>query len=104
MDPDGDDTYEFEAEVYIWAGEKAAWHFLTLPDEISDEIEARADGATGGFGSVRVRATIGETEWTTSLFPSNEKEAYILPLKASVREAENITEGDTVTLTLVPLI
>ena len=37
-------------------------------------------------------------EWTTSLFPKDGR--YIVPIKASVREAENLEEGDKVTVRL----
>ena len=41
---------------------------------------------------------MGNTSWKTSLFPKNG--GYIVPLKASVRMAEKIEEGDIVSLTL----
>ena len=34
---------------------------------------------------------IGKTEWTTSLFPKDGR--YIVPIKASVRKAENSGGG-----------
>ena len=40
----------------------------------------------------------GQTEWTTSLWPKDG--GYIVPLKASVRKAEKVAEGDSVTLRL----
>lgn len=85
--------YEFAAQVWKWRGE-SAWHFLTVPEDISDEIDEITTGATGGFGSVRVEATIGATTWRTSLFPSNEVEAYVLPVKKAVRLAEDRHDGD----------
>ena len=36
--------------------------------------------------------------WTTSLFPKDGR--YLVPIKALVQKAENLNEGDTVTLTL----
>lgn len=47
-------TYAFTAPLYEWTG-PAAWHFVTVPVAISDEIEARTHGLTNGFGSVTVR-------------------------------------------------
>jgi hypothetical protein len=41
---------------------------------------------------------IGATEWTTSLFPKDDR--YLVPLKAAVRRAEKLEEGDTVTVRL----
>lgn len=41
-----------------------------------------------GFGSVRVRATIGGTPWTTSVFPATD--GYVLPVKRGARDAEAV--------------
>ena len=53
---------------------------------------------TYGWGMIPVRARIGKTTWKTSLFPKDGR--YIVPLKTSVRKAERIEEGDTVTVQL----
>lgn len=53
-----------------------------------------------GFGSVRVEVTIGETAWSTSLFPSKELGAYVLPIKRAVREREGISVGDTIAVAI----
>jgi len=47
---------------------------------------------------IPVTAQIGETGWTTSLFPKDGR--YIVPLKTVVRKAEGIDVGDTVTIRL----
>ncbi|KGF69985.1 hypothetical protein LL06_07710 [Hoeflea sp. BAL378] len=98
MEPDA--SHSFEAELWLYPGEKAAWHFLTVPADISRRIRFFA-GSTNGFGSVRVRARIGETRWETSLFPDKASGCYFLPLKADVRRAEGITTGDRVRVELV---
>ena len=85
-------AFEFEAPVWKWDG-NAAWHFLTLPFEVTDEIDEITTGKQGGFGSVRVKATIGSTSFTTSVFPSNEQKSFILPVKATVRKAEGLADG-----------
>ena len=85
-------AYDFTAELWEWEG-KAAWHFVTVPVDVSDEIAARMEGFTRGFGSVRVRVRVGGSEWATSVFPDSSREAYILPMKKAVREAENLSVG-----------
>jgi hypothetical protein len=47
---------------------------------------------------IPVEARIGDTRWTTSLFPKDGQ--YIVPLKDMVRRAEGIDVGDTVTVRL----
>jgi hypothetical protein len=59
----------------------------------------RLEGMARGFGSLKVTARIGETSWQTSVFPSREA-GWMLPVKAAVRKAEGIVEGDEVALTL----
>ena len=85
--------YRFRTALWKWQGD-AAWHFVTVPFDVSDEIEARTAHVKRGFGSVRVRATIGATTWETSVFPDSKAEAYVLPVKAGVRKAERIVPGD----------
>ncbi|WP_436793862.1 DUF1905 domain-containing protein [Actinospongicola halichondriae] len=91
--------YRFEAELWLHAGD-AAWYFVTLPDDVSDDIEARSDGSTRGFGSVRVEVTVGATTWATSVFPDTKRGAYILPVKKPVRKSEGLDDGDVVTVEL----
>ena len=87
-------TYAFDAQLWL-AKADAAWVFLTVPEEISDDIDD-AVSTKGGFGSVKVDATIGSTSWSTSLFPDTKAGAYILPVKKAVRAAESIDVGDRV--------
>jgi Domain of unknown function (DUF1905) len=87
--------FSFTAPVWLYEG-KAAWHFVTLPEDVADEIAEQADSR--GFGSVRVRARIGATTWATSLFPDKKAASYLLPVKASVRQAEGIRAGQDLTI------
>jgi hypothetical protein len=84
--------FEFEAAVWLWDG-PAAWHFITVPFEIADEIDEISRGRTAGFGSVRVRVTIGGSTWSTSLFPSKQRESFLLPVKKAVRAAQRLDDG-----------
>jgi len=92
-------TYKIRAKVWLYPG-AAAWHFITLPPEKSAEIVFLATPLKSAWGSVRVTATIGETSWSTSIFPDKRRGAYLLPLKSSVRKTQNIKLGDTVSATI----
>ncbi len=92
-------SYQFTAPLWKWKSD-SAWHFVTLPFEQADEIDERTAHVQRGFGSVKVRVTVGRTTWTTSVFPASGEESYILPVKAAVRKAEGIGEGDPVTVVL----
>ncbi|OCW58790.1 DUF1905 domain-containing protein [Hoeflea olei] len=91
MEPD--QSYRFEAELWLYPGEKAAWHFITVPENVSRQIRFFA-GKTNGFGSVRVTVRIGGSRWATSLFPDRKSGCFFLPVKAAVRKAEALHTGD----------
>ncbi len=87
----------FAGEVWFWRG-PSPFHFVTVPEEESAELRAVSSLVTYGWGVIPVTARIGNTTWTTSLFPKND--AYLVPLRASVREAEDIELGDRVDVVL----
>ena len=91
--------YRMRAKVWLYPS-MAGWHFVTLPKKRADEITERFGERKRGWGSLRVSVTIGKTTWRTSIFPDKESGSYVLPLKAEVRKAERIGEGDTVTFSL----
>jgi hypothetical protein len=84
---------QFTGEVWFWKG-PSPFHFVTVPEDDSVEIEAASSLVTYGWGMVPVEVRIGATRWTTSLFPKDG--GYVVPLKAMVRKAEGIDVGDTV--------
>lgn len=96
-------VFEATGPVWIWTAAppaKGAWHFMTIDPQTAVEIRYEALGRTGGFGSVKVTATIGGTRWHTSLFPHKTSGGFLLPLKADVRRAEAVGDGDMVTVRL----
>lgn len=93
--------FTFTGKMWRWQSETAtAWHFVTLPAELSEDIKAFTKHMARGFRSVKVEVRIGETTWKTSLFPSKEKGAYFLPIKKAVRIAENMGVDSVVTVHL----
>lgn len=69
------------------AAEAVAAHELTRRLEL---------GKRRGFGSVKVTARIGDSEWQTSLFPQKDTGGWFLPVKKPVRLAEGLDFGDPV--------
>lgn len=90
----------FTAE--LWCVPDRTWRFVTLPEELSESISF-GSGPPRGFGSVRVQATVGATSWRTSLFPTAGGGPYVLPVKAAVRHAEGLADGDRILVQLRPL-
>ena len=91
----------FDAELWIWDARRGdSWTFVSLPMEASADIREVTGSRRRGFGSVRVRAAIGESSWTTSIFPDSTRHAFVLPVKRGVREAECLVAGDTARVTV----
>ncbi|WP_203922004.1 DUF1905 domain-containing protein [Rugosimonospora africana] len=91
----------FDAQLWRWDARRAdSWAFVSLPVDASDEIRDLAGGVRRGFGSLRVRVTIGGSNWTTSIFPGGGNGSYVLPVKRPVRKAEALDVGDTATVTV----
>ncbi|MCC6455908.1 MAG: DUF1905 domain-containing protein [Caldilineaceae bacterium] len=88
---------DFNGEIWFWKG-PAPWYFVTVPAQQCRELKAISGFVTYGWGMIPVHVRIGKTEWKTSLWPQEDR--YIVPIKASVRKAERLEEGDTVTIRL----
>lgn len=98
-------SWSLTGPLWLWRGKssdgtptKAAWHFITIDGVVADALRGAAAGRLAAWGSVPVSATIGATHWQTSAFPSKDVGGFLLPIKASVRKAQNIDEGDVVTV------
>ena len=104
------ETLTHSGAIWFWQGHSVGgWHFLTLDCDAAEEIAAHEAmrrlelGSKRGFGSIKVRAQVGETRWDTSLFPWVEPrklKCWLLPLKKTVRSAEGLAEGGAVTVRL----
>ncbi|MEO0318294.1 MAG: hypothetical protein RL404_1971 [Pseudomonadota bacterium] len=85
--------------LWRWTGGSGGtWYFLTIDGAAGEALSAtalmrRLEGTARGFGSLKVRATIGESSFATSVFPQK-GEGWLLPVKAAVRKAEGLSEGD----------
>ncbi|MFI7601459.1 DUF1905 domain-containing protein [Actinoplanes sp. NPDC049681] len=89
----------FDAELWIWDARRGdSWTFVSLPAEESETVRDMTEGVRRGFGSLRVRARIGATTWTTSIFPDKGRAAYVLPVKKAVRRAQHLDPGHTTTV------
>lgn len=88
---------EFTGKILFWRG-PAPWYFVAVPENQSRDLKAISGMVTYGWGVIPVHVRIGKTTWTTSLFPKDG--LYLVPIRASVRKAENLEEGDEVTVRL----
>ena len=90
-------NFEFSGKIFFWKG-PAPFFFVTVPAKQSRDIKAISVLVTYGWGVIPVTVRIGKIEFTTSLFPKDGR--YLVPIKVSVRKAENLEEGDKVTVRL----
>lgn len=93
--------FSFSAPIWRWQGNApATWHFVTVPPEIAHGVRLMSGAPATAFGSIRVGARIGSKAWKTSLFPDSKSGSYLLPVKAEVRRAVGIAEGDMIEVEL----
>jgi len=85
----------FDGEIIYWRGH-SPFFFVAIPPEESADLKEISNRVTYGWGVIPVEVRIGNTVWKTSLFPKDG--LYLVPIKASVRKAENLEEGDMVTI------
>lgn len=88
---------EFHGKIWYWRG-PAPFHFVTVPEEQSQDLKAISGFVTYGWGMIPVRVQLGQSQWTTALWPKDGR--YIVPIKDSVRKAENLAVDDEVTIHL----
>ena len=88
--------WTFTGEVIEWRG-PAPYLFVAMTPEDSEDLKEEARGLIY-WGQVPVHVTIGDTEFTTALFPRDGR--YLVPVKVAVQRAEAIGEGATVQVVL----
>jgi Domain of unknown function (DUF1905) len=86
-------TIQFDETIFFWRG-PAPHFFVTIPPSESREIKSISNRVTYGWGVIPVQVRIGKTTWMTSLIPKDG--LYLVPIRANVRKAEKLEEGDTV--------
>jgi hypothetical protein len=88
---------EFDGKIWYWHG-PAPFFFITVPARQCRDLKAILKLVTYGWGMIPVYVQIGKTEWKTSMFPKDGR--YLVPIKDSVRKAENLSKDDKVTVRL----
>lgn len=92
-------VFSFTSTVWLYSG-PAAWHFITVPVEVSDKIDFYFGHLKKGWGSLPVQVTVKDTNWNTSIFPDKKTKSYLLPFKAAIRHELAVEAGDVVSVTL----
>jgi hypothetical protein len=89
--------FDFPGPVFGWRG-PAPYHFVAVPEDEADQIRETAAFVTYGWGMIPVRGRIGDTDFTTSLWPKDG--GYVVPIKDAVRKPEQLHLDDVITVRL----
>ena len=100
------DTLRYAAPLLVWRTEKYGdIGYIRIEGEAAEairghELMRRLElGRRRGFGSVKVNVRVGESRWSTSVFPPKEG-GWFLPVKKAICRAEDLGEGDMVEVEL----
>ena len=88
---------EFSGPLFEWRG-PAPYHFVAVPEDEAEQLRETAAAVTYGWGMIPVSGRIGDTDFTTSLWPR--EGGYVVPVKDSVRRPEGLVLGEVVTVHL----
>jgi len=91
-------NFSFNGVMIEWRG-PAPFYYVVIPSDVCEEIKSAAKQLSYGWGVIPVTAVIGNTTFTTSLFPKNG--GYLLPVKNSVRIPEQLELDQQVSVKLV---
>ena len=87
----------FDGPIFYWKG-PAPHSFVRVPPEQAEVLREAARLVSYGWGMLPVQVRIGASEWPTALFPKDG--SYLVPIRASIRRAERLEEGDLVRVVL----
>ena len=100
------ETVTHQTTLRRWQGDRGTYHLLSITGEdaqaiaMHERVHRLEMGARRGFGSVKVMARIGDTEWKSSVFPQDKSREWILLVSKKVMKAEGLAEGDALTVEL----
>jgi hypothetical protein len=99
-----------------WQGERGTYHLVTFTGNYADTLTTHAvlerfeTGHQRGFGSIKLTARIGETEWRTSVFPQHANtpspageptgREWVLLVSRKVMRAEGLVAGEMLKVSL----
>ncbi len=95
--------YKIKAKVWLYK-RTTKWYLVSIPKKESEEIKERFEFLKRGWGSLKVAVSIGNTKWSTSIFPDKKLGVYVLPLKTEVRKKEKIKNNDIIIFSMEILV
>ena len=92
--------YKFSARIWRHDG-IGAWHFVSLPKSLSQEIREHFQWREEGWGRMKSNAIINDIEWETAIWFDKKHDTYLLPIKSDIRKRNSLNENDIVDLTII---
>ena len=99
MDLQKEIEYSFKAKPFHHSP-TGGWVFVALPVKVSAQIRQKHKWDEEGWGRLKARARINQTEWNTAIWFDSKKNSYLLPLKAEIRKRENIKPDKWLNITV----
>lgn len=91
--------YQFTAKIWKHSS-TGSWYFVSLPQDLSNEIRKNLKWQEEGWGRMKAWACISEIEWNTAIWFDKKRGTYLLPLKAEIRQKAKLKAGDEIELVL----
>ena len=101
-----DEAIAATLELQRWQGDRGTYHLVTLTGEAAETLTMHAAlhklefGRARGFGSIKLSARIGTTQWRTSVFPQKKSSEWVLLVSKKVMRAQDLAAGDTIEVNL----
>jgi hypothetical protein len=91
--------FEFITKIWQHAGQ-GGWHFVSLPQALAKKIRDNLKSEEEGWGRLKAKAKIGNSEWETAIWFDTKMNTYLLPLKAEIRKKENLETDKNIKTTI----
>ncbi len=91
------DTHAFKGQVRKHPG-KGGWHYFLLDEKTAQKIRAVKTNKVG-WGYIPIKAPLGASTWSTTLFPAKEK-TFMLAINDAVRKKEDVAVDDILKISL----
>lgn len=98
-------SFKINGKVWRWTNSSGSteggWYFVYVNEKLSQQIrDTTRNEKKVGLHFIRVKATVGKTNWNTTLFPTSAKGGEAGPISSCHQSRrghkEGIDEGDAV--------
>jgi hypothetical protein len=84
--------FAFKARLWRYEG-PSSWCFVTIPKNTAKRIRSLLQASEESWGRLKTTVNIGSSNWKTSIWYDRKAKSYLLPIKKSIRNKEDLTVG-----------